>query len=140
MGASDLDRPRDAATATSSAATPTGGALRDEIPDREALSEESGDRPGADASGSSRRKRWVALAAVLLAVIVVVVVVLLTSGSSPHHPAGTGVPAGQTTAEVTRRTLTESSTVDGTLGYGTTLELYDRLSGTFTWLPAVGTT
>jgi len=69
MGASDLDRPRDAATATSSAATPTGGALRDEIPDREALSEESGDRPGADASGSSRRKRWVALAAVLLAVL-----------------------------------------------------------------------
>ena len=36
---------------------------------------------------------------------------------------------------VTRRTLTESSTVDGTLGYGSTLELYDRLAGTFTWLP-----
>ena len=32
----------------------------------------------------------------------------------------------------------ESSTVDGTLGYGATLELYDRLAGTFTWLPAVG--
>ena len=39
-----------------------------------------------------------------------------------------------------RRTLTESSTVDGTLGYGATLELYDRLAGTFTWLPAVGAT
>ncbi len=24
------------------------------------------------------------------------------------------------------------------MGYGSTLELYDRLSGTFTWLPAVG--
>jgi hypothetical protein len=48
------------------------------------------------------------------------------------------VPAGDTTASVTRRTLSESSTVSGTLGYGTTLELYDRVGGTFTWLPAVG--
>ena len=48
------------------------------------------------------------------------------------------MPAGDTTASVTRRTLSESSTVDGTLGYGTTLELYDRLGGTFTWLPSVG--
>jgi peptidoglycan hydrolase-like protein with peptidoglycan-binding domain len=86
----------------------------------------------------SRRNRIAALAAVLLVAIVVAAVVVLGSGSSPAHTAGTGVPAGQTTAEVTRRTLTESSTVDGTLGYGATLELYDRLSGTFTWLPAVG--
>ena len=39
---------------------------------------------------------------------------------------------------MTSRTLSESSTVDGTLGYGATLELYDRLGGTFTWLPSVG--
>ncbi|HUB35487.1 MAG TPA: peptidoglycan-binding domain-containing protein [Solirubrobacteraceae bacterium] len=84
-----------------------------------------------------RGKRLAALAAVLLAAIVVVAV-LLDSGAAPKSSAGTGVPAGQTTTEVTRRTLTESSTVDGTLGYGATLELYDRLSGTFTWLPAVG--
>ncbi len=89
---------------------------------------------------SSRRKRLVAPAAVLLAVIVVAAVVLADSGSAPRDTAGTGVPAGQTTAEITRRTLTESSTVNGTLGYGATLELYDRLSGTFTWLPAVGKT
>ncbi len=48
------------------------------------------------------------------------------------------MPAGETTTAVTRRTLTESSTVSGTLGYGSTLELYDRLSGTFTWLPTIG--
>jgi peptidoglycan hydrolase-like protein with peptidoglycan-binding domain len=89
--------------------------------------------------GTSRR-RLAAAAAIVVAIVVVAAVVLLSTGSSPHRPAGTGVPAGQTTAEVTRRTLTESSTVDGTLGYGATLELYDRLSGTFTWLPAVGTT
>jgi hypothetical protein len=28
--------------------------------------------------------------------------------------------------------------VDGTLGYGKAFEVYDRLAGTFTWLPAVG--
>jgi len=76
----------------------------------------------------------------MLAVIVaaVLAVVLLGSGSSGHHSLYTGVPAGDVTASVTRRTLSESSTVDGTLGYGTTLELYDRLAGTFTWLPSVG--
>jgi multidrug efflux system membrane fusion protein len=86
------------------------------------------------------RRRLAAAAAIVVALVVVAAVVLLSTGSSPHRPAGTGVPAGQTTAEVTRRTLTESSTVDGTLGYGATLELYDRVSGTFTWLPAVGAT
>ena len=68
----------------------------------------------------------------------VLAVVLLGSGSGGRRGADTGVPAGDITASVTRRTLSESSTVDGTLGYGTTLELYDRLGGTFTWLPAVG--
>ncbi len=142
MGVSDLDGPREGATGTGGAATETsatGGALRDEVPSREAPSEESGDSRGG-ASASSRRKRSAGVAAVLLAAIAVAAVVLLSSSSSPHRTAGTGVPAGQTTAEVTRRTLTESSTVDGTLGYGATLELYDRLTGTFTWLPAVGTT
>ena len=48
------------------------------------------------------------------------------------------MPPGDTTATVERRTLVERSSVDGTLGYGSALELYDRLAGTFTWLPAVG--
>jgi peptidoglycan hydrolase-like protein with peptidoglycan-binding domain len=75
----------------------------------------------------------------MLAALAAATVVLLQSGSSNHSRAGTGVPTGDTTTAVTRRTLTESSTVDGTLGYGSTLELYDRLPGTFTWLPSVGT-
>jgi hypothetical protein len=115
MGSPDPDRPRDAATATAVV-------LSDEV-----LSDEAGDRSGGDGTGGSRRKRLAAGAAVLLAAIVAAAVVLLDSGSSPRDTAGTGVPAGQTTAAVTRRTLTESATVDGTLGYGATLELYDRL-------------
>jgi Putative peptidoglycan binding domain len=89
---------------------------------------------------SRRRRRLRRLVAGALAVVVVAVsaVVSLGSGSGGHHGAETGVPAGDTTASITRRTLSESSTVDGTLGYGTALELYDRLGGTFTWLPSVG--
>jgi peptidoglycan hydrolase-like protein with peptidoglycan-binding domain len=87
---------------------------------------------------SRRRRRWLAAGTLTVVVVAVLAVVLLGSGSGGRHSAETGVPAGDTTASVTRRTLSESSTISGTLGYGTTLELYDRLGGTFTWLPSVG--
>ncbi len=93
---------------------------------------------GAERSSRRRRLRWLAAGALAIVVAAVLAVVLLDSGSGGHHGAETGIPAGDTTASVTRRTLSESSTVDGTLGYGSTLELYDRLGGTFTWLPSVG--
>jgi peptidoglycan hydrolase-like protein with peptidoglycan-binding domain len=65
--------------------------------------------------------------------------VALRSGSATRNAPGTGIPNGDTTTTVQRRTLVERAQVDGTLAYGSTLELYDRLAGTFTWLPAVGT-
>jgi peptidoglycan hydrolase-like protein with peptidoglycan-binding domain len=105
-------------------------------PDRGATEE------GVDADDGARRltrRRLVAIAALLIA-CAVLAVVLLDGGHSKGGTPATGVPAGDTTAAVERRTLTESSTVDGTLGYGATLELYDRLAGTFTWLPSVGAT
>jgi peptidoglycan hydrolase-like protein with peptidoglycan-binding domain len=89
-------------------------------------------------SSRRRRLRWLVAGALSVVAVAVLAVVLLGSGSGGHRGAETGVPAGDTTASVTRRTLSESSTVDGTLGYGTTLELYDRVGGTFTWLPSVG--
>jgi peptidoglycan hydrolase-like protein with peptidoglycan-binding domain len=89
-------------------------------------------------SSVRRRLRWLAAGTLAAAVVTVAAVVLLGSGSDGHHGSNTGVPVGDTTASVTRRTLSESSTVNGTLGYGATLELYDRLAGTFTWLPSVG--
>jgi peptidoglycan hydrolase-like protein with peptidoglycan-binding domain len=88
-----------------------------------------------------RRRGILAVAALVTATLAVGAVVLLGSGSSARGGGASsagGVPPGQTTAQVERRTLSESATVDGTLGYGSTLELYDRLSGTFTWLPKVG--
>jgi peptidoglycan hydrolase-like protein with peptidoglycan-binding domain len=93
--------------------------------------------------GSERRRRRVRLVAigaiaVATAAAAGAALVQLRSGSPSHNPASTGVPAGDTTASVERRTLVERSSVDGTLGYGGSLEIYDRLAGTFTWLPTVG--
>src|SRR5438067_2097898 len=86
----------------------------------------------------SRRRRIVALAAIALVAGIAVAIVLVQSGGHTASAAGSGVPAGFTTAPVERRTLTERSTVDGTLGYTASAEIYDRIGGTFTWLPAVG--
>jgi peptidoglycan hydrolase-like protein with peptidoglycan-binding domain len=98
-----------------------------------------GATPAVEGGGrGSHRRRWLAGGTLVLVAVAIAIVVLVGS-SSPGHVAGaSGVPVGERTTSVTRRTLTESSTVDGTLGYGATLELYDRLAGTFTWLPAVG--
>jgi peptidoglycan hydrolase-like protein with peptidoglycan-binding domain len=86
-----------------------------------------------------RRRRRFAAAALLLAGAAVATILLLGSGSQ-SPPSGSGkLGPGRTTSVVTRRTLTESSTVEGTLGYGTKVDLYNRLAGTFTWLPKVGT-
>ena len=86
----------------------------------------------------SRRARVTALAAILLVAGIALTVVLVQSSGHTASAAGSGVPAGFTTAAVERRTLTERSTVDGTLGFAESAEVYDRIGGTFTWLPAVG--
>lgn len=93
--------------------------------------------PAADRPRSRRRRR-IAAGALVLAAVAAVVVIVLATGSSPRRSSTAGVPAGDTTTTVTRRTLSESATVSGTLGYGGERELYDRLAGTFTWLPSVG--
>lgn len=90
--------------------------------------------------GRDRRRlgRRLAAAAILTAGAAAVAVLLLGSGSNPPPSAGAGLGPGRTTSVVTRRTLSESATVEGTLGYGAELDLYNRLAGTFTWLPTVG--
>lgn len=85
-----------------------------------------------------RGRRRLAAAAIVVAGAALAAVLLLGSGSRPPQSAGAGLGPGRTASVVTRRTLTESATVEGTLGYGAKLDLYNRLAGTFTWLPAVG--
>jgi peptidoglycan hydrolase-like protein with peptidoglycan-binding domain len=98
----------------------------------------SPDGPAPPEDRSRRRIRLAAIGAIVLAALAGGTVVALQSGSHPHNTASTGLPPGDTTTTVARRTLVERSSVDGTLSYGGALELYDRLAGTFTWLPAVG--
>jgi putative peptidoglycan binding protein len=86
----------------------------------------------------SRRRGIAALVAILLVASAAVAVVLVQSDGHTASAAASGIPAGFTTAAVERRTLTERSSVDGTLGFSGTAEIYDRIGGTFTWLPAVG--
>jgi hypothetical protein len=85
-----------------------------------------------------RRRRIAAASAIALVALAVGLALLVQSSSTPRKTAGSAIPPGDTTTTVARRTLTESAQVDGTLGYGGALEIYDRLAGTFTWLPAVG--
>jgi len=94
--------------------------------------------PVDDRPGRRRRARVLALAAIVLAALAAAVLIALQSRSPNHAATGTGVPPGDTTATVQRRTLIERAQVDGTLGYSGAVEIYDRLAGTFTWLPAVG--
>lgn len=109
------------------------------VDDEQPAAEDVTDDRAEDRS-ARRLLRLAVIGGIALVALAVAVLALLSSSSPSHSSTGTGIPAGDTTATVTRRTLTESATLDGTLGYGGSLELYDRLSeaGTFTWLPAVG--
>jgi peptidoglycan hydrolase-like protein with peptidoglycan-binding domain len=94
---------------------------------------------GPPAAPRRRRRGGIAAAVVtLIATATAVALVVLDAGSSNHTGSGTAIPLGDTSATVERRTLVERTQVDGTLGYGAALELYDRVAGTFTWLPSVG--
>jgi peptidoglycan hydrolase-like protein with peptidoglycan-binding domain len=66
----------------------------------------------------------------------VVVIVALPSGSPSSSDSGSGSNSGS--AIVTRRDLVETETESGTLTYADPQAIYDRLSGTVTWLPKVG--
>src|SRR6059058_4506409 len=87
-------------------------------------------RPQDASPPRPRRARLAAAAAILLAAAGAAIVAL-QSGSSRHPSAATGIPPGDTTTSVERRTLVERSQLDGTLTYSGPAEIYDRLSGTF---------
>ena len=59
-------------------------------------------------------------------------------GSDGDKSTHSTMPPG--TAPVTRTTLTETDTVDGTLGYGSTTTVESQASGKFTALPTPGST
>ena len=72
----------------------------------------------------------------VLAIGVVIAVVLSTSSPSPSRAASGPTVTGAAT--VRRRNLVSTDTEAGTLSYSGAQTVYDRLSGTVTWLPSVG--
>jgi multidrug efflux pump subunit AcrA (membrane-fusion protein) len=60
----------------------------------------------------------------------------VNNGAQRTNASASTVPTSL--AQVTRRDVTDSITVDGTLGYGSSTPLASRLQGTVTWAPAPG--
>ncbi len=85
----------------------------------------------------SRGGRVAASLALVIAVGVVVTIVLRPGSPSPRRPTD-AAGSSSATATVQRRDLVQTDTESGTLGHGNPQTVYDRLSGTITWLPSVG--
>ena len=82
-------------------------------------------------------RRVVAALALLIAVGAVAALVLGVGSSSPPGTASASSPPSGTTT-VQRRDLVETDTESGTVSYAKPHTVYNRLSGTITWLPSVG--
>jgi hypothetical protein len=81
------------------------------------------------------RRLAAALAVVVVAGVAAVVVVTELPGSSR---GASKPPVSSGAATVQRRDLVATDTESGTLGYASPQTVYNRLSGTITWLPIVG--
>jgi hypothetical protein len=89
--------------------------------------------------GPIARHRRGLLGAITLAVAAgVVVVLVLVAGSPSPTPASGAAKTAAGAATVKRRNLVQTDTEAGTLSYANPQTVYDRLSGTITWLPSVG--
>ncbi|HET8979621.1 MAG TPA: hypothetical protein VFN87_15775 [Solirubrobacteraceae bacterium] len=84
-----------------------------------------------------RRHRLFAAAALIVGAAVVAVLVLGIGGpGSPSPTEAATTVSGATTVQ--RRNLVATDTESGTVGYSGAQTVYDRLTGTITWLPGVG--
>jgi hypothetical protein len=90
--------------------------------------------PGS--SPATRRRRAALALALLLAAGVVLAIVFGPRLGSPRRADSAGGAEGSAT--VRRRNLIATDTESGTLGYADPQTVYNRLSGTITWMPSVG--
>src|ERR1700759_3048850 len=87
-------------------------------------------------SPANRRRLGAGLA--LLAVVGVVVSIVSEIGSSPSKRNPPSNDRASDTSTVKRRDLVQTDSESGTLSYAGPRTVYNRLSGTLTWLPSVG--
>lgn len=111
--------------------------------DRRAVDERAAGAPAppepVHLSGPRRgRRRAVLAGGVVAAAAVGIGAVVWRSGDS-GSPTAADTPSSTATAEVTARDLEERTDVEGTLGYGETVEVSLAGQGTLTWLPPEGT-
>src|ERR1700761_4563872 len=83
-----------------------------------------------------RRGRWFASLALLVVAAVVIGIVVSNKGSANDSSTAGTTATGATTVQ--RRNLVATDTESGTLSYADTQTVYNRLSGTITWVPQVG--
>lgn len=84
------------------------------------------------------KRRTTLTAVVVLAAGGALTAALLTRSDSSQAADSTGTALPPSTAKVNRQTLTDTETVDGELGFGTTATATSRTAGTITGLPETG--
>jgi hypothetical protein len=83
-------------------------------------------------------RRRLAATATLAIVVAVVLVLALRGQSSPPAVSSGAAMSGAGVTTVRRRDLVQTNIQSGTLGYADPRTVFNRLTGTITWLPAVG--
>jgi hypothetical protein len=86
----------------------------------------------------NRGARRLGAGVALLAVVAVVVGIATQTGSSPAKRNSGGKDSAYVATTVKRRDLVQTDTESGTLSYASAQTVYNRLSGTLTWLPTIG--
>lgn len=85
---------------------------------------------------SGARRVLLPLVALGLVALTIGAILAAELPASSKGASGSAKTVGAATVE--RRTLVETDTESGTLGYADPATAYNRLSGTITWLPSVG--
>jgi Putative peptidoglycan binding domain len=87
--------------------------------------------------GGSRRRRVAAAVGAIVVVLAAIALILSSSLTGSTRAAGRASKAqGATTVQ--RRDLIATDTESGTLSYANPQTVFNRMSGTITWLPAIG--
>ncbi|MBV8944979.1 MAG: peptidoglycan-binding protein [Solirubrobacterales bacterium] len=88
------------------------------------------------AAGRRRRRLAATLALVFAIAVALGIIILGTQSRAPRGAAGDQNSANTTTVQ--RRDLVQTDTESGTLSYADPQTVYNRLTGTITWLPSIG--